>query len=211
MTDVWQQFGTVFAGFFAIMNPLANMPVFLGLTEGDDPKTRRSVAFRSVILTFAIIAGFSLTGKAIFELFGLTLPALRITGGILVFKIGFDMLQGSSSPHHTMDDKTVADRKAAALDVAISPLAVPLLAGPGTIAAAMNFAAGEGTMPIAVTIAAFAVVCILTLIAFLSGERLVAVIGESALNIITRLMGLILAVIGSQMAIEGIRGAFLTS
>jgi multiple antibiotic resistance protein len=190
------------------MNPLANAPVFLGLTAGDDARTRRTVALRSLALTFAIIAGFSVMGKLIFHLFGLTMPALRIAGGVLVFKIGYDMLHGDSSKPHTLDDKQVTDRVAARLSVAISPLAVPLLAGPGTIATAMNFAAGEGYMPITVTIVAFGVLCLLTYVAFVSGERLVAFMGESALNIVTRLMGLILAVIGTQMAIEGIRGAF---
>ena len=208
MKELWPQFATVFAGFFAIMNPLANTPVFLGVTAGDDARTRRAVAFRALALTFAIIAVFSLTGKLIFQFFGLTMPALRIAGGLLVFKIGFDMLQGESSKPHTMDEKKVQDRMAARLSVAISPLAVPLLAGPGTIATAMNFAAGEGNMPITVTLVAFGVLCLLSYLTFVWGERLVALIGESALNIITRLMGLILAVIGTQMAIEGIRGAF---
>jgi len=208
MKELWPQFATVFAGFFAIMNPLANTPVFLGLTADDDARTRRAVALRALALTFVIIAGFSVMGKLIFHLFGLTMPALRIAGGLLVFKIGFDMLQGDSSKPHTLDDKHVQDRKAASLSVAISPLAVPLLAGPGTIATAMNFAAGEGNMPITVTISAFGAMCLLTFIAFVFGERLVALIGEAVLNIVTRLMGLILAVIGTQMAIEGIRGAF---
>ena len=208
MNEFWVHFGTVFAGFFAIMNPLANTPVFLGLTANDDSRTRRAVALRSLALTFAIIVGFSVMGKLIFQFFGLTMPALRIAGGLLVFKIGFDMLQGNSSKPHTLDDQHVQDRVAAQLSVAISPLAVPLLAGPGTIATAMSFSAGGGYMPITTTIVAFGVLCVLTYIAFVSGERLVALIGTSALNIITRLMGLILAVIGTQMAIEGIRGAF---
>ena len=148
-------------------------------------------------------------GKLIFHLFGLTMPALRIAGGVLVFKIGFDMLHGGeSSKTHTLDDKVVKERLAARLSVAVSPLAVPLLAGPGTIATAMNFSAGPGYMPIALTIAAFAVLCLLSYVAFVSGERVVALVGESALNVVTRLMGLILAVIGVQMAIEGIHGAF---
>jgi len=208
MKELWPQFATVFAGFFAIMNPLANTPVFLGVTAGDDARTRRKVALRALALTFALIATFSVMGKLIFQFFGLTMPALRIAGGLLVFKIGFDMLQGNSSKPHTLDDKQVQDRMTARLSVAISPLAVPLLAGPGTIATAMNFAAGEGNMPITVTLVAFGVLCLLSYLAFISGERLVALIGESALNIVTRLMGLILAVIGTQMAIEGIRGAF---
>lgn len=136
MRELWPHFATVFAGFFAIMNPLANSALFLGLTAGDDTKTRRAVALRSLALAFAIIAGFSIMGKLIFHLLGLTMPALRIAGGVLVFKIGFDMLHGSSSKTHTLDDKHIQDRMDARLSVAISPLAVPLLAGPGSIATA---------------------------------------------------------------------------
>jgi len=92
---------TVFMGFFAIMNPIANVPIFLGLTSDDDRQTTRAVALQSLVLAFLVIAVFSIAGKIIFELFGITLPAFRITGGLLVFLIGFHMLQGShSSVHH---------------------------------------------------------------------------------------------------------------
>ena len=76
---------TVFMGFFAIMNPIANVPIFLGLTVDDDEQTTAIIAFRSLLLAFLIVAIFSIAGKVIFDLFGLTLPAFRITGGLLVF------------------------------------------------------------------------------------------------------------------------------
>ena len=88
---------TVFMGFFAIMNPIANVPIFLSLTSGDDEKTTTTVALRSVLLAFLIVTAFSIAGKLIFDLFGLTLPAFRIAGGLVVFLIGFKMLQGDPS------------------------------------------------------------------------------------------------------------------
>ena len=199
---------TVFMGFFAIMNPIANVPIFLGLTSGDDKQTTATVALRSLTLAFIIVTLFSVAGKVIFELFGLTLPAFQITGGLIVFLIGFHMLQGghSSVQHPSEEDKQKS--REAALSVAVSPLAMPILAGPGTIATAMNFSAGGGFMEMAVTIIMFAVLCAVTYILFIFGEKFVTYIGASALGVVTRMMGLILAVIGTQMVIEGLHGAF---
>ena len=199
---------TVFIGFFAIMNPIANVPIFLGLTSGDDKQTTATVALRSLTLAFIIVTLFSVAGKVIFELFGLTLPAFQITGGLIVFLIGFHMLQGghSSVQHPSEEDKQKS--REAALSVAVSPLAMPILAGPGTIATAMNFSAGGGFMEMVVTIIMFAVLCAVTYILFIFGEKFVTYIGASALGVVTRMMGLILAVIGTQMVIEGLHGAF---
>ncbi len=199
---------TVFMGFFAIMNPIANVPIFLGLTDDDDQQTTKAVALRSLMLTFLIIAIFSVAGKLIFEMFGITLPAFRITGGLLVLLIGFNMLQGDHSSVHQLNEEDTRKSKEAALSVAVSPLAMPLLAGPGTIATAMNFSAQGGLVGMVVTIAAFAVLCVITYVLFIYGKKFVAFIGAGALGVITRMMGLILAVIGMQMVIEGLRGAF---
>jgi len=200
---------TVFMAFFAIMNPIAGVPVFLGLTSGDDEQTTRSVALRSLLVAFAIVALFSMAGKVIFDVFGLTLPAFRITGGIIVFFIGLHMLQGnqSSVQHPSAEDKR--NSRNAALSVAISPLGMPLLAGPGTIATAMNFSAGGGIAAMVVTISVFAVLCVITYLFFIFGKKLVGYLGTSALGVVTRMMGLILAAIGTQMVIEGLRGAFV--
>lgn len=200
--------GTVFMGFFAIMNPLANTTVFLGLTAEDDSATRRVVAFRGLALAFLIVVVFSVAGKYIFDLFGITMPAFRIAGGILVFQIGLNMLHGEQSKTHQPGDEAAAgNSRAAQLGVAVSPLAVPILAGPGTIATAMNFVALRSVTHLAITIGVFALTCAISYVFFVSGEKLVQYIGENAVGVVTRMMGLILAVIGVQMVIEGIHGA----
>ena len=198
---------SVFMGFFAIMNPIANAPVFIGLTSGDNRDTKKAVALRSVVLAFLIVVIFCFAGKTIFHLFGITLPAFRITGGLLVFFIGYHMLQGEQSTVHNPSEEDNQRSIEAELSVAVSPLAMPILAGPGTIATAMNFAAKEGSHELVITISAFAILCLITYILFLSGEKFVTYVGESAVKVITRMMGLILAVIGTQMVIHGIRGA----
>jgi multiple antibiotic resistance protein len=198
---------SVFMGFFAIMNPVANTPVFLGLTADDPPDIRRRVAAKALLFTFILIVIFSLLGKVIFDLFGITLPAFQITGGILVFMIGMQMLHGEQSKVHSPANGDQENSVQGELSVAITPLAIPLLGGPGTIATAMNFSSGGGLDTLIITITTFALLCIITYLFFVSGERLVHLLGDSGLGVITRLMGLILAVIGTQMVITGITGA----
>ena len=201
MNDLYTQLITVFLGFFAIMNPIANTAVFAGLVGNKDSSEQLRIATRALLITFVVILLFSLLGKMIFQLFSITLPALRITGGILVFFIGYHMLNGAGSNLHSAE-------KSAESDIAVSPLAIPLLAGPGTIATAMNFSASGGVMGIVITVSAFAVMCFITFLCFIFSSKILVVIGEGRLSIITRLMGLILAVIGVQMMIAGITGAF---
>jgi multiple antibiotic resistance protein len=199
---------SVFMGFFAIMNPIANTPVFLGLTAEDDPETRRKIAAKALLVSFVIILVFSAAGKLIFHLFGITLPAFRIMGGILVALVGYHMLQGgehSSIQHPSEEDKQKSLE--AELEIAITPLAMPILAGPGTIATAMNFASTGGVSGFVVTVGAFLVLSIISYVFFVSGEHFVKYIGDNGIKVVTRLMGLILAVIGVQMLIDGVGGA----
>jgi multiple antibiotic resistance protein len=197
---------TVFMGFFAIMNPIANTSIFLGLTAGEDAATKRQVARNSLLLAFVIIVIVAVMGKLLFQLFGITLPAFRITGGILIFFIGVQMLQGAHSSVHKPSDSDLKKSREADLAIAVSPLAIPILAGPGTIATAMNFASASGITTLLITIGAFAILCLITYVSFVSGERMIKYLGENAVNAITRLMGLILATIGTQMVIAGISG-----
>ncbi|MFC1578383.1 MarC family protein [Thermodesulfobacteriota bacterium] len=197
MNELYTQMITVFLGFFAIMNPIANTAAFAGLAGDKDKAEQFKIAAKALIITFFVILFFSLLGKAIFHLFGITLPALRITGGILVFLVGYHMLNGGGSKLHSAD-------KSDESDIAVSPLAVPLLAGPGTIATAMNYSASGGVMGITVTVSVFAALCLITFFCFIFSSNILAVIGKSGLSIVTRLMGLILAVIGMQMVIVGI-------
>ena len=199
---------TVFMGFFAMMNPIANIPIFLGITEGSNRKATARIALRAVILAFIITSAFAIAGKLIFELFGLTLPAFRIAGGILVFMIGMNMLQGKQSRVHHPRSAEESSADDSELDVAIFPLAMPILAGPGTLTTAMNFSAQGGVEAMLITIFTFMLLCALTYLVFVFGERLASFTGPVAISVITRMMGLILAVIGTQMAIVGLQEAF---
>jgi len=200
---------TIFLAFFAVMNPIANAAVFVSLTADQDHTTRKKTAFRAIATAFCIILLFCILGKAIFELFGISLPAFRITGGILIFVVGYHMLSGEPSRIHHLKKGSSQGDSGGQSDVAISPLALPILAGPGTIATALNYSATGSYWQSAATVAAFTLLCAITFVAFLSGDRLVGFMGAKGMDVVTRLMGLILAVVGIQMLLEGIRGANL--
>jgi len=197
-----------FFGFFAIMNPLANTPIFVALVEKFHEPQKRAVARRSVLTAFVVVAVFCVAGKLIFELFGLTLPAFRITGGVLIFWVGFELLQGRFSKMQAPAAEGHGASRDSVMRVALTPLAIPILAGPGTIATAMNFAAGGSALPVVTTVAIFGVMCLVTYCFFVYGREFIEFLGAGVVRVISRLMGLILAVIGTEMVILGVGGAF---
>ena len=204
---------TCLAGYFAIANPIANTPVFIALTAGDSRRVRLQIAQQSVLISFAVVVLFSVAGKLIFELFGVTMAALRIAGGILVAIIGFQMLQGHSStahvPEEVEDEEVPADVLRAQLSVAVSPLAVPMIAGPGTIATAVGFSAHPGVLSTIISIGAFAVIAAISYFCFRQAQRIVRYMGATNLTVVTRLMGLIVATIGVEMAMTGLDEALI--
>jgi multiple antibiotic resistance protein len=192
---------TVFLGFFAMLNPVGNTPVFITMVGDADRKTIIKVAFRAVLVAFLIIAVFSLFGHVIFRMFGITLPAFQIAGGIIVFFIGYDMLQGKEPGVHQTKKTVTTDSY---MKMAISPLGIPLLSGPGTISTAMNFVAGNNFLYTLLVIAIFAVVCMITFFMFILSKKIADKLSPSIIMVISKIMGLILAVIAVQMLISGI-------
>jgi len=193
---------TVFTGFFAIMNPIANTPVFLGLVGDLNASQRKKIAKTSCITAFLIVICFVILGKYIFELFGITIPAFKITGGILLFYVGFEMLQSKPSKIHNQKEIELDD------GIAISPLAIPILAGPGTIVTAMNNITSGSFLHITIVVIIFALMILLTYLAFLLSETIVKKIGNHLITVIGKIMGLIIAIIGAGMSINGIKLAF---
>ena len=193
---------TVFTAFFAITNPISNMTVFLSLTQGADEKTKRDINKRSNIIAFVIVAIFVLLGKYIFELFNISIPAFKITGGILIFFIGFDMLQSKQSNIKTIDNVNIDE------NIAVSPLAIPILAGPGTIVTAMNFVANVETIHIILVIIIFGFMSLLTYFTFRLSNLIVKIVGNNVISVIGKIMGLIIAIIGTGMIIQGIKISF---
>lgn len=193
---------TVFTGFFAITNPISNMTFFVSLTQGLDKKIKRDINKKANIIAFIIVTVFVLLGKYIFELFNISIPAFKITGGILIFFIGFEMLQSKKSNVKSLD--TVHEEE----DIAVSPLAIPILAGPGTIVTAMNFVANVETIQTFLVIAIFGFMSILTYLTFRASDFIVKIVGHNVISVIGKIMGLIIAIIGTGMVIQGIKISF---
>jgi len=203
MTDSLLTFSlAVFTGFFAIMNPIANIPIFLGLTEGKSKLTKKIIAKKASITAFIIAVSFVILGKYIFDFFGITIPAFKFTGGILIFYIGFEMLMSKKSKIHGQEEIDDDD------GIAISPLAIPILAGPGTIVTAMNSVTDANYLHIGIVVVILAIIIYLNYLAFSLSDSIVRRIGGNLIAVIGKLMGLILAIMGVGMAIEGIKLAF---
>lgn len=197
---------SVFMGFFAIVNPIGNIPIFLGLVDGLSEKEKKTAAWKSVLIAFIIVVVFIAFGSIIFKLFGITIDAFKIAGGILIFIVGYSLVHGENSRMHHPGDK---ERKENTTDVAISPLAIPILAGPGTISTALSFvASGSQIYQHIIVAGVFAVNCLLLFIAFRLSERIMKILNPGVIKIVTRLMGLILTIIAVQMVVEGVKDIF---
>ncbi|WP_196892226.1 MarC family protein [Aureivirga marina] len=193
---------SIITSFFAVMNPIANTSIFAGLVENETEENKRKIARKSCLIAFGIVVCFIVLGKYIFQLFGITIPAFKITGGILLFYVGFEMLQ--SKPVKTEHQSNFKLDEA----IAVSPLAIPILAGPGTIVTAMNFVANVSYTKILVLILIFGFMILLTYISFLLSGKILRFFGNNLILVIGKIMGLILSIIGTDMFIQGVKIAF---
>lgn len=188
--------------FFAIMNPISNLPAYMALVADDSQKISRKIAFRSLLIAFVIVTVFIFSGDFIFKVFGITIVSFRIAGGILVAVIGYHMINGNHSPSYKgMEQQAVNSDP---MSIAISPLAMPLFAGPGTITTALSLANG-GLQNQLITIVAFAFLCVITYLLLRSAKQIAEFLGENLMKIITKLMGLLLFSIGIQMIIVSVQ------
>lgn len=196
------QFFYAFMEFFAIMNPISNLPAYMALVADDSQKISRKIAFRSLLIAFVIITVFIFSGDFIFKVFGITIVSFRIAGGILVAVIGYHMINGNHSPSYKgMEQQAVNSDP---MSIAISPLAMPLFAGPGTITTALSLANG-GLQNQLITVVAFALLCVITYLLLRSAKQIAGFLGENLMKIITKMMGLLLFSIGIQMIIVSVQ------
>lgn len=196
------QFFYAFMAFFAIMNPISNLPAYMALVADDSQKISRKIAFRSLLIAFVIITVFIFSGDFIFKVFGITIVSFRIAGGILVAVIGYHMINGNHSPSYKgMEQQAVNSDP---MSIAISPLAMPLFAGPGTITTALSLANG-GLHNQLITVVAFALLCVITYLLLRSAKQIAGFLGENLMKIITKMMGLLLFSIGIQMIIVSVQ------
>jgi multiple antibiotic resistance protein len=193
----------IVGGYFAIMNPIANTAIFTSMTAGLPADRVRGIARTSVLTAFFIVLAFVVLGKLIFDFFGISLPALRLAGGVMIFRIGYGMMHGEQSEAHS----AVEGESVGSDSIGISPLGIPILAGPGTIAVAMNYSATGDIRSVLANGCVFAFMCIVTYVCFDFGQAIEKKLGANGIKVATQLMGLILAVIGAQMLLDGWFGA----
>lgn len=191
-----------FTSFFTLTNPLGTMPVFLTMTQGMSDAERKHIVKRATIISFLILMGFTFSGQFLFKFFGISTNGFRIAAGIIILKIGYDMLQARFTNVKLKDEEI----RAYANDISITPLSIPMLCGPGAIANGimMMDEAHSWDMKI-VLVLVIAFVYILTYFILKESTRLVNVLGETGNNVMMRLMGLILMVIAVECFVGGVR------
>jgi multiple antibiotic resistance protein len=191
-----------FTSFFTLTNPLGTMPVFLTMTNGLSDDERKRIIKRATITSFLILIGFTFCGQFLFKFFGISTNGFRIAAGIIILKIGYDMLQARYSNAKLKEDEI----KAYANDISITPLSIPMLCGPGAIANGIILMSDASDWTLKSTlVGVIGLVYILTYIILRLSTRLVRIIGETGNNVMMRLMGLILMVIAVECFVSGFK------
>jgi multiple antibiotic resistance protein len=196
-----------FGSLVSIVDPFAALPFFLAFTGGMERGTQARTARVATLTCFLVLATFGVAGTFIFSFFGITIPAFKIAGGILLFGVGLEMMRGKQSEtRSTSEEKAEAEAKQ---DVAIIPMGLPLLSGPGAIATVMVLVGKAKTWPERFGVyAAIVAVSVLTFAVLRSAAVVARVLGRTGINLIGRIMGLILAATAIQFVMDGVKEAF---
>ena len=197
------EFVTAFATLFVVADPIGLVPLFLALTQGMSAQMRRTVGIRALVIATVLLTAFGLFGDALLRGIGISMPAFRISGGMLLFLTALDMLferrtqrrEGQSAEPHTPDPS-------------VFPLATPLLAGPGAMATMILLAgSGSGGLHMAAVLAVMALVLACVFVLFLLATPLERALGRTGTMVVTRLLGMLLAALAVQFILDGLRGA----
>lgn len=203
MGDFLQFALITFTSILFIVDPIAIVPTYLVITQHDLPAVRARTARRACVAAAILLIAFAMGGQLIFMLFGLTMPAFRIAGGLILWLVAMDMLRGQRT---TQESNTEIAEGQAKDDAALTPLAMPMLAGPGAISTVMVHAAQAPTplrlAVVYISVVLTAVVCWLVLRA---SEPLMRRMGQTGIRVMTRLMGLLLAAMAVQFVITGVK------
>ncbi len=193
--------------FFLVIDPPGCAPIFAGLTRGTTPAHRRTMAIRSVLVGTGILLFFALLGEQLLDALGISLDAFRIAGGAMLALIALEMVfERRTARRETRAQEVEASAQE---DISVFPMAIPMLAGPGSIAAVMlATSAADGVEETAVVLGALASVMVLALLALLAAGPLLNFLGHRVEAMLTRLLGVLLAALAAQFFIDGIKGAF---
>jgi len=211
MDSLFAFFVTAFVSLFVTLDPIGNVPIFLSITPHNSEAERASMVTRAVLVVFVVLVVFALCGNLIFRFFGVTIEAFRIVAGLLLLKIAFDMMEAKPARvrHTPEEDAEGAKRE----DIAIIPLAIPLLSGPGTISSVVALTGQVSKSPsvipmFGILLLAIALNVVIAFLALRSATPITRLLKETGMRVFTRIMGLILAAIAVQFVLTGIKEAF---
>lgn len=191
-----------FTSILFIVDPLAAVPAYLVITQDESSPQRRKTAFRACVGMAVILLVFTAAGKYIFDLFGITLPAFRIAGGLILWLVALDMLRAQRSTQEGREELVEGQAKE---EVALTPLAIPILAGPGAISTAMVLATQAKTLAdLSAVYGSILLTAVISYVTLRVGGRALAVLGQTGIRVMTRIMGLLLAAIATQFILTGI-------
>ncbi|MEY1555263.1 MarC family protein [Yoonia sp. R2331] len=198
---------TVFSTLFIIIDPPGLAPIFVALTQGMSPAERRTIALRSCIISAVLMLMFLFVGEAVLNFIGISMPAFRIAGGVLLFLTALEMLfQRRQARREDNAEEGAAEHND---DPSVFPLALPLIVGPGAITTIILFAGQTQTALDMATLAAVMLsVLVIVFLAFLSSSAIERALGKTGLNILTRVLGMLLAALAIQFILDGIRQSF---
>ncbi len=191
-------------GLLPIINPFSTAPIFIGITEGDSAQERQEQAHKAVLYMVYILLAFLIGGTFIMQFFGLSLPGIRIAGGILIVGIGMQMLYPSDKAGQSKAERLESKRKN---DISLTPLAIPILAGPGAISITIGLASIANTwLDFAQIIIGIIIVAAIIYATLLLSTPMVKLLGVTGLNALTRIMGFLILCIGVQFVVNGVIG-----
>jgi multiple antibiotic resistance protein len=190
---------------FFVIDPLANLPVFLTITTGDSVEQRQRTAKRAAFATWVILCTFAVAGGLIFQAFGISLGAFKVAGGIMLLLMAIDMMRANTSPTRTTPEEQAESKSRD--DTAVFPLAIPMLAGPGAIATVMVLMSRAQWRPVATAsvFVAITVTCVVTWLLMRYAARAERLIPKTILRAFERVMGLLLAAVAVEFIAGGVR------
>ena len=196
-----------FVAFVVILDPSGTAAIFLGITPRDTPARRRAQALKATWIAALVLVVFGIAGEFLLRAMGIGLPAFQVAGGILLFLLAADMVMA----RHSGLRATARERaEASDHDISVFPLAIPLIAGPGamTTVVLLRGRAGDHPEALAAVFGALALALAVTLAAMLAASPLMRVLGQTGADVLSRVLGVVLAAFAAQIALDGVRGFF---
>jgi multiple antibiotic resistance protein len=205
-------FVSAFVTFFLVIDPLGCAPIYAGLSRGAGPAQRRAMAIRATLIAGAILIVFAIVGEPLLRALGISLEAFRVAGGIMLFLIALEMVFEKRTERREGRAEEIAKRAEAEHreieDISVFPMAIPMIAGPGSIATVMLFASHNHGLALVTVLAALVTVMLLMMLALLAAGPIMRVLGARIEAVITRMLGVILAALATQFVVDGLKASF---